>query len=126
MGKSLDEKIKKLGKKRQAKIARRFEELEAEEMTLRDLRKAMDLTQKTVAKKLKINQDNVSRLEARSDVLLSTLQAYVHSLGGKLTLLAEFPDRPPVSLTGFSALEHKKPSKSPRLHDLISFHRKTC
>ncbi len=112
MGKSLDDKIKKLSKKRQAKIARRFEELEAEEMTMRDLRKAMDLTQKTVAKKLKINQDNVSRLEARSDVLLSTLQAYVHSLGGNLTLLAEFPDRPPVSLTGFSALEHTKPSKS--------------
>ena len=110
MGKSLDEKIKKLGKKRQAKIARRFKELEAEEMTMRDLRKAMHLTQKTVAKKLNISQDNVSRLEARSDVLLSTLQAYVHSLGGNLTLLAEFPDRPPVFLKGFSALEHKNSS----------------
>lgn len=111
MGKSLDEKINKLSKKRREKIAKRFEELEAEEMTMRDLRQAMHMTQKTVAKKLKINQDNVSRLEARSDVLLSTLQAYVRSLGGNLTLLAEFPDRPPVSLTGFSALE-KKPSKS--------------
>ena len=112
MGKSLDDKIKKLSKKRQTKIAKRFEELEAEEMTMRDLRKAMHMTQKSVAKKLKINQDNVSRLETRSDVLLSTLQAYVHSLGGNLTLLAEFPDRPPVSLTGFSALEENKSSKT--------------
>lgn len=112
MGKSLDEKIKKLSKKRQAKIAKRFEELEAEEMTMRDLRQAMHLTQKTVAKKLKINQDNISRLEARSDVLLSTLQAYVHSLGGNLTLLAEFPNRPPVFLKGFTALKNKNSSKS--------------
>ena len=112
MGKSLDKKIKELSKKRQAKINKRFAELEAEEMTMRDLRQAMNLTQKTVARKLKINQDNVSRLEARSDVLLSTLQAYVRSLGGDLTLMAEFPNRPPVLLTGFTALGHKKPSKS--------------
>lgn len=102
MGKSLDKKIKEMGKKQQAQIAKRYAELEAEEMTMRDLRKAMHLTQKAVAKKLKINQDNVSRLEARSDVLLSTLQNYVHSLGGELRLTAEFPDRPPVVLTGFT------------------------
>lgn len=102
MAKSLDDKLKKLSKKRQAKIASRAEELIAEEMTMRDLRKALHLTQKAVAKKLKINQDNVSRLEARSDVLLSTLQNYVHSLGGELRLTAEFPDRPPVVLTGFT------------------------
>lgn len=112
MGKSLNEKIKKLSKKRQTQIAKRFTELEAEEMTMRDLREAMNLTQKMVAKKLKINQDNVSRLEARSDVLLSTLQGYVRSLGGDLTLIAEFPDRPPVLLSGFIALKQKKPSKS--------------
>lgn len=102
MGKSLDKKIKEMSKKQQAQIAKRYAELEAEEMTMRDLRKAMHLTQKAVAKKLKINQDNVSRLEARSDVLLSTLQNYVHSLGGELRLTAEFPDRPPVVLTGFT------------------------
>ena len=112
MGKSLDEKFKKLSKKRQAKIASRVAELKAEVMTMRDLRHAMDMTQKKLAKKLGINQDNVSRLEARSDVLLSTLQAYVHSLGGNLTLVAEFPKRPPVFLTGLTALEKQKSSKT--------------
>ncbi len=105
MGKSLDDKLSKLSKKRRAKIKTRVDELVAEEMTMRDLRNAMHLTQKTVAKKLGINQDNVSRLEARSDVLLSTLQAYVQSLGGELSLKVEFPDRPPVVLTGFEAIE---------------------
>ena len=105
MGKSLDEKLSKLNKKRRTKIKSRVDNLVAEEMTMRDLRNAMHLTQKSVAKKLGVNQDNVSRLEARSDVLLSTLQAYVHSLGGKLSLRAEFPDRPPVVLTGFTSIE---------------------
>ncbi len=112
MGKKLDEKMAKLNKKRQAKIKARAAELIAEEMTMRDLRKALHLTQKSVAKKLGINQDNVSRLESRSDVLLSTLQAYVHSMGGELRLMAEFPDRPPVVLTGLATIENQTGSES--------------
>jgi predicted transcriptional regulator len=77
-------------------------------MTMRDLRSALHLTQKTVAKRLGINQDNISRLEARTDVLLSTLQAYIRSLGGELCLRAEFPNRPPVILSGLNAIENNK------------------
>lgn len=108
MGKTLDEKISKLDKKRRAKIKARAAELIAEEMTMRDLRNARRLTQKTVAKKLGISQDNVSRLESRSDVLLSTLRDYVHSLGGELSIVAEFPDRPSVLLAGLVAIENRK------------------
>lgn len=108
MTRSLDQKLAKLSKKRRAKIKARATELIAEEMTMRDLRNALHLTQKTVAKKLGINQDNVSRLEARTDVLLSTLQAYIRSLGGELSLMAEFPNRPPVILSGISGLENPK------------------
>lgn len=46
MGKSLDEKIKEVSKKRQARIAKRCAELQAKEMTMRDLRQTMNLTQK--------------------------------------------------------------------------------
>ena len=68
----------------------------AEEMSLRDLRKAREQTQASVAAKLGINQENVSRIEQRSDLLLSTLSNYVGAMGGKLSLVAEFPDRPPT------------------------------
>ena len=71
----------------------------AEEMTLRELRKARKLTQVRLAKTLKINQDCVSRLEKRSDLLLSTLRKAVEAMGGTLSLVAEFPDRPPVVLS---------------------------
>lgn len=77
----------------------------AEEMTLRDLRKARNQTQARVAKELGINQENVSRLEQRSDLLLSTLSGYVEAMGGKLSLMAEFPDRPPVAIAGIAALD---------------------
>ena len=63
-------------------------------MSLRDLRKAREQTQASVAAKLGINQENVSRLEQRSDLMLSTLSNYVGAMGGKLSLVAEFPDPP--------------------------------
>ena len=70
----------------------------AEEMTLRDLRKARELTQARMAKQLGITQDGVSRLEKRSDLLLSTLRKSVEAIGGSLSLVAEFPDRAPSCL----------------------------
>jgi len=63
---------------------------------LRELRKARKLTQVRIAKVLRINQDSVSRLEKRSDLLLSTFRQAVEAMGGTLSLVAEFPDRRPV------------------------------
>jgi len=46
-----------------------------------------------------VAQDSVSRLEKRSDLLLSILRKTVKAIGGKLSLVAEFPDRAPVVLS---------------------------
>ena len=56
-----------------------------------------------LAKTLGITQDGVSRLEKRSDLLLSTLRKSVEAMGGNLSLVAEFPDREPVVLSGIAA-----------------------
>ena len=69
-------------------------------MTLRELRKARKLTQVRLASRLGITQDGVSRLEKRSDLLLSTLRETVEAMGGNLSLVAQFPDRAPVVLSG--------------------------
>ena len=87
---------------RRRKIEDRAAELIAEEMTLRELRKARQLTQVSVARELGIGQDGVSRLEQRSDILLSTLRRTVEAMGGSLSLIARFPDRPPVELSGLA------------------------
>ena len=91
-----------LDPERRRKIEERAAELIAEEMTLRELRKARQLTQARVAAELGISQDGVSRLEQRSDLLLSTLRKTVEAMGGSLTLIARFPDRPPVELSGIA------------------------
>lgn len=86
-------------------VEERAAELIAEEMTLRQLRKARQLTQARVAAELGITQDGVSRLEQRSDLLLSTLRKTVEAMGGSLSLIARFPDRPPVELSGIAESE---------------------
>lgn len=64
--------------------------------TLKELRKTAGLTQEDLAATLHVGQDTISRLEKRSDLLLSTLRHYVASIGGELALVATFPDRPAV------------------------------
>jgi DNA-binding XRE family transcriptional regulator len=92
----------KLGPARRKKVAARAAQLIAEEMTLQELRRARKLTQVRMAKELGISQDGISKLEKRSDLLLSTLRKTVEAMGGKLSLVAEFPDRSPVVLSGIT------------------------
>jgi len=94
--------IKRLRPAQRRKVEVRAAQLIAEEMTLRELRRARKLTQVRMAKILGINQDSVSRLEKRSDLLLSTLRKTVEAMGGNLSLVAKFPDHEPVVLSGIS------------------------
>ena len=99
---SLDDMMAELDPERRRRIEDRAAQLIAEEMTLRELRKARELTQASVARELGISQDAISRLEKRTDVLLSTLRRTVEAMGGSLSLIARFPDRPPVELAGIT------------------------
>ena len=100
MAKNIDDVISKLPKSRQEKISSRTSELIALEMTLQELRKNREFSQEQLAEILGIGQDNVSRLEHRPDIRLSTLQSYVQALGGKLRIIADFPDSTPIQLGG--------------------------
>lgn len=102
MSTNVNDKIKKLSPAQRKKVEARADELIAEEMTLRELRHARKLTQVRMAKTLGITQDSVSRLEKRSDLLLSTLRKTVQAMGGNLSLVAKFPDRAPVVLSGLA------------------------
>ena len=112
MSVNVRDKIEKLNSAQRKKVEDRATELIAEEMSLRDLRKARKLTQARVAKVLGVTQDSVSRLEKRSDLLLSTLRKTVKAMGGEVRIVAEFPDRAPVVLYDLS--EDDPPRKSSR------------
>ena len=111
MAVSLNEVMKKFTPAQRARIEARAQELIEEELTLRDLRQAQQLTQERMAKLLGVEQENVSRLERRADLLLSTLSNYVAAMGGRLRLVAEFPNRKPVAVA-LGDLRTDKPSKS--------------
>ncbi|MCC5866485.1 MAG: helix-turn-helix transcriptional regulator [Wenzhouxiangella sp.] len=98
MVRTLSEKLQTLTEDRRKRIEARAEELIDQELTLRELRKALDLTQTALARELNIGQDTVSRLERRTDMLLSTLTQYVQALGGRLELNVEFPGHKKVRL----------------------------
>jgi DNA-binding XRE family transcriptional regulator len=98
--KTLKEKLAALPKRRQKKIERRAAILIAEEMTMRELRNARKITQEQLAKKLGVKQEQISRIERRTDLHLSTLRRSVEAMGGELFLVATFPDGAPVRLSG--------------------------
>lgn len=107
MPKKLNELIAKLPKSRQKKIEARAMEL----ATLKDLRQAAQQTQEQMAATLGVRQDTISRLEKRSDMLLSTLRHYIESMGGKLEIVAQFPNRPPLIIQHLG--RHRTPSRRP-------------
>lgn len=102
MSVNVDDKIRNLSSAQRKKVEARAAQLISDEMTLRELRRARKLTQVRMARALGITQDSVSRLEKRSDLLLSTLRKTIKAMGGNLSLIAEFPDHAPVVLSGIA------------------------
>ena len=103
--KTLKQKLSELPASRRKKIARRTASLIAEEMTMRELRKARQITQTELAKTLGIKQEQISRIEKRTDMHISTLRRAIEAMGGELTLTAKFPDGIPVKLNGLTGLK---------------------
>jgi DNA-binding XRE family transcriptional regulator len=112
MARKLDDVMAALPKARQQRVEARAMEL----ATLKDLRQAVQQTQEQLAATLGVRQDTISRLEKRSDMLLSTLRHYIESMGGKLELVAQFPNRPPVVIEhlGVDAAPDQKPAGAGR------------
>ena len=99
---NLERVRKQLSPARRKRVKARARHLIGEEMTLQELRRARKITQVRMAQELGIGQDGVSKLEKRADLMISTLRKTVEAMGGNLSLVAEFPDREPVVLSGIA------------------------
>lgn len=62
------------------------------EMPLQELRQAHQMSQERLAELLLTKQANVSRIERRTDMYISTLRSYIEAMGGRLDIIAKFPD----------------------------------
>lgn len=61
--------------------------------TLRAIRRARGLTQSQISAQLEISQAEVSRMERRNNLHLTTLARFVDAIGGRLRITAVFDDR---------------------------------
>ena len=85
---------------RRARVEARKTEFRAA-MPLHELRQAKAMTQKAVGDVLNVNQPAVAKLERRADMYVSNLRAYIEAMGGRLNIVAEFPQGS-VVITNFS------------------------
>lgn len=63
-----------------------------ERKMLSEIRKQRGITQSDMAEGMDVPQSSISKIEGRTDILVSTLSEYIHALGGELQLRAVFPD----------------------------------
>ena len=81
------------------------------EMRLHELRRARALTQQDLAERLQVNQPAVAKMEQRADVYVSSLRHYIEAVGGRLKVVAEFPEGE-VAITNFSEVGQDPPSST--------------
>lgn len=92
---------------RQARVSALKKQFE-QEMLLEEVRRALQLTQEDMAKRLHTSQAYISKMEKRTDMLLSTLSNYLHGMGGHLEIRARFPGLGEVQLKGLGELRTSK------------------
>lgn len=100
MARTLADKLAILDPTHRAAIEAEADRLHAEYLTLRELRKAKEMTQVQLAEALGVQQATVAKYERQSDLLLSTLTSYVRAMGGDLKLTVEFPGGATIALEG--------------------------
>lgn len=91
--------MKKLSDEDRQLVLAMAKELTAEEKSLRQIRRAREYSQATLAELLGMNQGDLSKFERRTDAYLSTIRRYIEAMGGTLELVATFPDTGPVKIT---------------------------
>lgn len=100
----------KLPPERQERIGMKTAEI-LEEMSMAELRQALDRTQSDLAKGLGVSQPAVARMERRSDMHVSSLRRVIETLGGELEIRAKFRHGT-VTITNFSAEEDSEAKPS--------------
>lgn len=105
MAKSFKALKESMSAERQQEIAEGAKKL-MEAMPLYELRQARLMSQEQLAHLLNIRQPNVSKIEKRADMYISTLRSFIKAMGGELEIVARFPDGD-VKINQFEDIEEK-------------------
>src|ERR1700726_3161369 len=90
MSKPFNTLRKKMSNTAQLSAAKKTQQM-LKEMPLQELRQAHQMSQERMAEILNTKQANVSRIERRTDMYISTLRSYIEAMGGQLDIIARFP-----------------------------------
>lgn len=93
---------------RRARVDARKDEMRSA-MALHELRRAREMTQQAIGKALNVKQPAVAKLERRTDMYVSNLRAYIEAVGGRLNIVAQFPQGD-VTITNFSEADQETPA----------------
>jgi len=91
MPKRFRDLIDRLPREQRERIAVRRDRI-MQEISLKQLRRALRLTQRELAGTLRVNQAAISKMESQYDMYISTLRRFLEGMGAKLKIVAEFPD----------------------------------
>jgi len=90
---ALKEVLDELSPEERARVRSRAAALLSEELIFCQLQEAFKLTRDQLADKLEAAQAKISKFETQNDLKVSTVDAYVEALGGKLRVTAELHGR---------------------------------
>ena len=91
MPKRFADLVARLPKEQRERAAARRDQI-LREISLKQLRLALRLTQVELAGTLRVNQAAVSKMERQYDMYISTLRRVLEAMGARLKIIAEFPD----------------------------------
>ena len=98
---TLEEHLSKLSAERRQGIEQRAQEILAENRSWQSLRMAARRSREIVGRKLGTNREETFELQQNADLLLTSFAKQVKAKGGKVRIVAEFPDSPTVSFPNF-------------------------
>jgi len=104
---TLDEFINKLPPDSQKRIKESAKKAIAHELSLQEMRKSLAISQTEMAERLELNQGDISKFERREDVYVSSVRRYIEAMGGKLELIAKFPERRRYKIKSIGELADK-------------------
>jgi len=91
MAKPFKNLMEKMSQERRERIEDRAQDILIG-MALQELRQKLQMTQQQLADALNLNQAALSKMENQSDMHVSTLRRILSAMGGKLKIIAQFPD----------------------------------
>lgn len=100
---TLENLMQRIDSKSRVQIEKRVQRT-LRQMRLKDLREAKNMSQTALARKLKVKQPAISKIENGKNISLGKLQRYIRATGAELHLYATYPNGKKIDITNLAGL----------------------